>query len=41
MIWEMAYELAGITLISYQLNTTLKTKQNGSVKPLETLLLRA
>ena len=34
-------DLAGKTIICYQLNSTPKTKKKGSVKPSETLLRRA
>jgi hypothetical protein len=41
MICAHTVKLVGATLIGYQLDNTLKKKKTGSVKPSETLLLRA
>jgi hypothetical protein len=41
MIRAHTVKLVGATIIGYQLDTTLKKEKTGSVKPLETLLLRA
>jgi hypothetical protein len=41
MICAHTVKLVGATIIGYQLDTTLKNEKTGSVKPLETQLLRA